>query len=138
MFFHWIWIISINKYAKFFYCDRKNNPGNGALNPLGWSETYKTEIHSIRILLEPKIYPTLILPELVYTRPVFNLSARTDRSSQYTGKLIHLIHFRSLLLHIHNSTHSFVHITMIKLFDEGHIHSPIHPHSSCLYTQAQT
>ena len=97
MLFHWIRIILSNKYVEFFYFHRKrNNPGKGALNPLGWSETRKTEIHPTRILSEPEIHsthilsepeihPTRILPELVYTRPVFNLLVRIDKSSPTFG-----------------------------------------------------
>ena len=69
-----------NKYAEFFYFDRKrNNPGKDALNLLGWSEIRKTEIHPTRILPEPEIHPIRILPEPIYTRSVFNPPARTNR-----------------------------------------------------------
>ena len=51
---------------------QKNNPGKGALNPLGSSKTHKTKIHSTRILPKPEIHLTCILPEPVYTLPVFN------------------------------------------------------------------
>ena len=45
--------------CRIFYFDKKNS-GKGALNPLGWSETRKTEI-----------YPPVFYPNPKYTRPVF-------------------------------------------------------------------
>jgi len=65
----------------FLFWQKRNNPGKGALNLLDWSETCKIEIHPTRILPELKIHSPRILLNPVYTRPVFNLPARTDRSN---------------------------------------------------------
>ena len=62
MVFYWIRIILINKYAEFLIFDKKiNTLRKGALNPLGWSEICKIEIHRPVFYLNPK-----------YTRPIFN------------------------------------------------------------------
>ena len=44
----------------FLFWQKGNNPEKDAVNPLGWSETRKTEIHPTHILSEPEIYPTHI------------------------------------------------------------------------------
>ena len=79
MFFHWIRIVLVNKYAEFFILTEKEITQEGILNPLGWSETRKTKIHPTHILPEPEIHSTRVLPEPEHIRLVFNPPARTDR-----------------------------------------------------------
>jgi len=101
MFFHWIWIILSDKYAEFCILKQKRNATEkDALNPLGWFEIRKIEIHPrARILPEPEIHPTCILPEPEYARPVFNPSARTDRSNP----IYHICPSESILRNQRNS-----------------------------------
>jgi len=73
--FQRIGIILSNKCVEFFILIKKrNNSGKGALNPLGWSETRKTEVHLPVFYPNPKyirfvFYPNSYTPDPYLTRP---------------------------------------------------------------------
>jgi len=68
-------IILSNKYDEFLVLTKKNNSLKRRFKPVGLIRNT-----SARILPEPEIHPTRILPEPVYTRLVFYPPTRINRS----------------------------------------------------------